>query len=128
MNLSFMRRGQSIRNQAKRKLRISSLSLEGKFVTAQAARSQNLEVRRKAPATRYEVLMLWQKTDQFVLAVYSRPFWILTHEFCLPESFQKINLCLEDLEAIKKDILTGDRPAMKGFCLCGGFFSYGFCF
>ncbi len=74
MNLSFMRRGQSIRNQAKRKLRISSLSLEGKFVTAQAAGSQNSEVRRKAPATRYEVLMLWQKTDQFVLAVRGRPF------------------------------------------------------
>ena len=33
-------------------------------------RSQNSQVRMKAPATRFEDLMVWQKAHQFVLATY----------------------------------------------------------
>jgi four helix bundle protein len=44
--------------------------------TTQAARSQESEIRMKAPATRFEDLLVWQKAHQFVLAAYclSRTF------------------------------------------------------
>jgi hypothetical protein len=38
----------------------------------------------KAPATRFEDLVVWKKARQFVLAAYSQAILDLTPEFCLP--------------------------------------------